>query len=106
VRRSAISSTALPVIRLMMSLPAFAPYTSSKRAAISPVVSPRAVSDSTIWPMPSRRRCRLRTMAGSNVPSRPRGTSISTGPISLSAVLARVPLRELPPLRPAGSCLS
>jgi hypothetical protein len=27
-------------------------------------VSPRAVSDSTIWSMPSSRRCRLRTMTG------------------------------------------
>jgi hypothetical protein len=34
------------------------------------------------------------------------GTSISTGPISVSTVLARVPLREFPPVRPDGSCLS
>ena len=35
-----------------------------------------------------------------------RGTSISTGPISVSTVFARTPLRELPRFRPTGSCLS
>ncbi len=45
-------------------------------------------------------------MAGSKAPSRSRGTSISTGPMSVSTVLERVPLRELPPSLPAGSCLS
>jgi len=35
-------------------------------------------------------------MVGSNVPARSRGTSISTGPISVSTVFVRVPLREFP----------
>jgi hypothetical protein len=65
----------------MVSLLTLAPYTSAKCAAISPVVNPRADSDSTIPSTPSRRRARLRTMAGSKVPSRSRGTSMSTGPI-------------------------
>lgn len=90
----------------MVSLDTFAPYTSAKCAAISPVVNPRAVSDNTIASIPSSRRCRLRTICGSKLPSRSRGTSISTGPTSVSTVLIRVPLRELPRLRPIGSCLS
>jgi len=35
-----------------------------------------------------------------------RGTATSTGPTSVSTVLARVPLRELPLPRPSASCLS
>jgi hypothetical protein len=38
----------LSVIREMVSLDTFAPYTSAKCAATSPVVKPRAVSDNTI----------------------------------------------------------
>jgi hypothetical protein len=34
-----------------------------------------------------------------------RGTSISTGPASVTSVLGRIPFREFPPFRPAGSCL-
>ncbi len=33
-------------------------------------------------------------------------TAISTGPTSVSTVLERLPLRELAPFLPAGSCLS
>lgn len=55
---------------------------------------------------PGQPALRLATIRGSNDPSRSRGTEISTGPVSVSAVLDRRPLRELPPLRPAGSCLS
>lgn len=54
---------------------------------------PRAVSDSTIWSMPSRRRCRLRTFVGSKDPARSRGTSISTGPISVKTVFVLAPFR-------------
>jgi hypothetical protein len=54
---------------------------------------------------PESRRCRLATILGSKLPSRSRGTVISTGPASVSTVLARLPLREFPPVRPAGSCL-
>ncbi|BDZ39220.1 hypothetical protein GCM10025863_18340 [Microbacterium suwonense] len=48
---------------------------------------PRAVNDSTISSIPSSRRCRLRTIFGSNEPSRSPGTSIYT------TVLDLVPLR-------------
>ena len=47
----------------------------------------------------------LATIFGSKLESRSRGTAISTGPVSLITVLTRWPLRELPPSRPAGSCL-
>lgn len=46
---------------------------------------------------------------GAKLPSRSRGTAVSTGPTTISTVstvLARVPFRELPPFLPAGSCLS
>jgi hypothetical protein len=46
----------LRVILLIVSLDTLAPYTSSKCAAISPVVRPRADNDNTIWSIPSRRR--------------------------------------------------
>ena len=45
---SASSPTIFSVIRLMVSFDTLAPYTSSKWAATSPVVSPRAVNDNTI----------------------------------------------------------
>ena len=103
---SAMSATTLSVIREIVSLLTFAPYTSAKCATISPVVSPLAVSDNTIWSIPVSRRCRLRTICGVNEASVSRGTSICTGPISVNTVLERVPFLELPPSRPAGSCLS
>ena len=46
------------------------------------------------------------TICGWNEASVSRGTSISTGPISVSTVFDRTPLRELPRSRPTGSCLS
>ena len=81
----------------MVSLDTLAPYTSSKWAAISPVVNPRADSDNTIWSIPSRRRFRFGTITGVNEPSRSRGTSISTGPISVNTVFDREPLRMFIP---------
>jgi hypothetical protein len=45
--------------------------------------------------VPFRRRFRLGTITGSKDPSRSRGTSISTGPISVSTVFDLVPLRML-----------
>ena len=90
----------------IVSRETLAPYTSSKCAATSPVVSLQAVSDSTISSMPSSHRWRFLTITGSKLDSRSRGTSISTGPISVSTVLARVPLRELPPSRPVASWAS
>ena len=100
-------STTLSVIRLTVSLDTDAPYTSAKCALISPVVKPRAYSESTTASTSFRRRWRFLTITGSNVPSRSRGTSISTWPaLSVSTVLVRVPLRELARLRPCTACLS
>src|SRR3954447_26552414 len=47
---------------------------------LSPVVRPLAYSDTTTVSTSDSRRCRLRTMTGSKVPYRSRGTSISTRP--------------------------
>ena len=61
------------------------------------MVRPLAYSDSTISSTPDSRRCRLRTICGSNVPSRSLGTSIGTWPVpSVSTVLDRVPFRTFP----------
>ncbi|MDA4104239.1 hypothetical protein MMON44395_22070 [Mycolicibacterium monacense DSM 44395] len=77
---------------------------SAKWALISPVVSPRAYSDNTTSSTSVRRRWRFWTIWGSKLPARSRGTSISIcPPASVSTVLARVPLRELPEPYPAGS---
>ena len=70
------------------------------------MVKPLALSESTISSIPVSRRCRLRTIFGSKLDSVSLGTSISTGPISVSTVFERVPLRELPLPRPAGSFFS
>jgi hypothetical protein len=43
------------------------------------------------------------SQALSKLASRSRRPEISTGPISVSTVFVRVPLREFPPSRPAGS---
>ena len=64
-------------------------------------MSPFAVSDNTISSMPLSRRWRFLTICGTKLLLVSRGTSISTGPISVNTVLARVPLRESPiPARP------
>ena len=52
--------------------------------------------------VPSKRRWRLRTILGSNVPSRSRGASIATCPCSPTSVLGLVPLRVFP-APPGGS---
>ena len=102
-----MSSSTLSVIRETVSLLTEAPYTSAKWALISPVVNPRAYSDNTTASTSLSRRCRFFTITGSNVPSRSRGISTCTGPaLSVNTVLVRVPLRELPPLRPSTACLS
>jgi hypothetical protein len=54
---------------------------------------------------PDRRRLRLGTICGSKLPSRSRGTSIWTGPISVT-VLDRCPLREFPPSRQMASTVA
>jgi hypothetical protein len=82
------------------------PYTSARCACTSPVDIPRATSEITISSTPRNRRTRFGTVAGAKEASRSRGTSMSTGPTSVITVLVRAPLRELPPLRPAASCLS
>ena len=64
-----------------------APYTSARCAAISPWVNPLADNEITSPSTPDRRRCRLRTICGSNDPSRSRGIATSTGPMSVSSCL-------------------
>jgi hypothetical protein len=48
------------------------------------VVKPFALTDKTISSIPVTRRCRFLTICGSNVDSVSRGTSMVTGPISVS----------------------
>jgi hypothetical protein len=67
-------------------------------------VSPFADREITMSSTPVSRCCLLATIFGSKLASRSRGTVMSTGPVSVITVLARCPLRELPPSRPAGSC--
>ena len=93
------------VIVEMVCLDTSAPYTSARCAEISPWVNPLADNEITRSSTPVSRRCRFATILGSNEASRSRGTSMSTGPASVSSVFARLPLREFPPSRPAGSCL-
>src|SRR6266496_828554 len=97
--QAAIPSITFSVMTVMVCLDTSAPYTSRKWAAISPCVSPLADSEITRSSTPDSRRCRLATICGVKLESRSRGTSISIGPMSLSTVLTRVPLRELPPSR-------
>jgi hypothetical protein len=92
------------VILEIVSFETSAPYTSARCAAISPVVSPFAAREITSSSTPASRRCRLRTIFGSNDPSRSRGTSSSTSPTSVSTVFDLTPLRELPLLRPSTAC--
>jgi hypothetical protein len=84
----------------------FVPYTSARWACTSPVGIPLATRETTIESTPRSRRHRLGTVVGANVPSRSRGTSMPTGPTSVSTVLDRRPLREFSPLRPSTACLS
>jgi len=93
------------VIVEIVCLDTSAPYTSAMCAEISPVVNPLADSEITMSSTPDSRRCRLATIFGSNEDSRSRGTASSTGPASVSTVLERRPLRELPLPRPAESLL-
>src|SRR5918993_1469483 len=53
---------------------------------------------------PSRRRSPLRTVTGSKVPLRSRGTRRATLPISVVTVLGCEPLRLLPDPRPSTAC--
>ncbi len=94
------------VIREMVSLETLTPSTSATWAAISPVVRPFALSDNTVSLTPVSRRCRFFTICGSNVEPVSLGTSICTGPISVSTVFVRVPLREFPLPRPDTACFS
>jgi hypothetical protein len=99
-------SSTLSVIVEIVCRETSAPYTSAKCAAISPVVKTLADKEITMSSTPVSRRWRFLTICGSKVPSRSRGTASSTGPTSVSTVLPRIPLRELPPFFPAGSPLS
>ncbi len=62
------------------------PQTSAKCAGISQVVKPFAVKNKTISWMPASRRWRFLTICGSKAAVGSRGTSISTGPISVNTV--------------------
>jgi hypothetical protein len=73
---------------------------SSSAAAES--ASADSASDSTTSSTPLSRRCRFLTICGSKLPPRSRGTSISTGPTSVSTILDRTPSREFPFPAPAG----
>ena len=73
---------------------------------MSRAVMPRAYKAMIRSLKPSSRVWPLRTICGSKVPFRSRGTARSTAPTSVSTVLPVVPLRLLPLPRPAGSCLS
>jgi hypothetical protein len=73
---------------------------------MSRVVIPRAYKAMIRSLKPVSRVCPLRTICGSNVPLRSRGTATFTAPISVSSVLPVVPLRLFPLPRPAGSCFS
>jgi hypothetical protein len=106
LHHSLMPSITRSVIVEMVCLDTVAPYTSARCAQISPCVNPLADNEITNPSSPDSRRCRLRTICGSNVASRSRGIATSTGPMSVSTVLARAPLRELPPSRPTGSCLA
>ena len=92
------------MIREIVSLDTSAPYTSAKCAAISPVVRPLAAREITSSSTPDRCRWRFLTIRGSNDPSRSHGTSSSTSPTSVNTLFERLPLRELPRLRPSGAC--
>jgi hypothetical protein len=68
------------------------------------VVSPFAYSDSTISSTSVSRRCRFFTICGSNVPSRSRGTSMSTSPAASEiTVFDRDPLRMFVDSRPGSA---
>src|SRR5262249_39646083 len=69
---------------------------------MSRVVMPRAYKAMIRSLNPSSRVWPLRTICGSNVPARSRGTATSTAPTSVSTVLPVVPLRLFPDPRPAG----
>ena len=62
---------------------------------MSRTVMPRAYRLITNLSMPSRRRWPLRTILGSKVPARSRGTSRSTVPASVINRFDEVPLRAL-----------
>src|SRR5436305_2263068 len=65
-----------------------------KCAEISSVVRPFAYNDNTTSSTSPKRRCRFFTIAGLNVPSRSRGTAISTSPTASEiTVFGREPLR-------------
>ncbi len=68
----------------IVSLDTLAPQISARCAEISPVVKPFALSDNTMSSTPPRPRQCSRTIVGSKVPSRSRGTSISTEPTSVT----------------------
>ena len=89
----------------MVSLDTSVPYTSARWAHTSPVVNPLAVNEMTRLSTPPKRRCRLATICGVNVPSRSRGTSIAhrpdvgdqrLGALAVAGVAVPAPLVAVP----------
>jgi hypothetical protein len=67
---------------------------------------PREYIEMILSSNPVQRVCPLATIFGSSLPLRSRGVSKGISPNSPFSVFADTPLRELPPLLPAGSCFS
>ena len=68
-------------------------YCSARKSWISRTVMPRAYSATTLSSNPVKRRSCLGMSSGSKLPSRSRGTSMRSGPSSVSTVLPVLPLR-------------
>src|SRR4029450_13070756 len=71
---------------------------------MSPLVMRCAYKEMTLPVRPARRRSPLRTVTGSKVPLRSRGTRKATLPISVVTVLGCEPLRLLRDPRPSTAC--
>ena len=71
------------------------PYCSARKPWISRTVMPRAYMAMILSSKPVKRRSCLGISSGSKLPSRSRGTSMRSGPSSVSTVLPLVPLRWL-----------
>ena len=70
-------------------------YISAKNPWISRIVIPRAYIATILSSKPVNRRSCLGMIWGSKLPARSRGTSMRTGPSSVSTVLGLLPLRWL-----------
>ena len=71
------------------------PYWSARKPCTSRTVMPRAYMAMILSSKPVKRRSCLGMSSGSNDASRSRGTSMRSGPSSVSTVLPLLPLRWL-----------